>query len=245
MKRFYRDVAVRPALHQDGEGWQVTLDGRGMKTQGGAAQIVPGRALAEALAEEWSVQGETIDHTAFPLRDMADYAIDRVIADPATAIAAIMPFAETDTLCYRADEGDALRARQEESWEPLVAAAETSLGVRFARVAGITYEPHPPATRARLAEELAEMDGFTLAAVQNLASLAASLIAALAALKGDADADFLFATANLEEDWQAQQWGWEHEALARRDARAKGFALAQRFARLVQADGPSPGDPIS
>ena len=237
MKRFYKDVGVRA----EAEGWQVTLDGRGLKTQGGAAQIVPTRALADALAQEWDVQGETIDPAGFPLRDMADYAIDRVSTDPSTAIAAIMPFAETDTLCYRADEGDALRDRQEAVWEPLVAAAEKALDSRFSRVTGITYAPHPPSTRARVVEELEEMDSFTLAALQNLASLAASLIAALAALDGRQDADTLFAAANLEEDWQAQQWGWEHEALARRDARARGFALAQRFARLARdADKPEP-----
>ena len=232
MKRFYREVTVR----EHADGWQVELDGRGLKTQGGARQIVSSRALAHALAAEWDAQGDTIDAKSLPLRDMTDYAIDRVQPDPSSAIAAIMPFAETDTLCYRADDGDALRERQEEAWEPLVAAAEKALGVDFSRVAGISYTPHPPATRARIVEELEEMDSFTLAALQNLASLAASLIAGFAALDERQDADTLFALANLEEDWQAQQWGWEEEALARRDARARGFALAQRFARLARAD---------
>ena len=53
MKRFYKQVAVEAA---DG-GWRVTLDGRPLKTQGGAAQIVPRRALAEALAAEWASAG--------------------------------------------------------------------------------------------------------------------------------------------------------------------------------------------
>lgn len=237
MKRFYKDVDVRA----EAGGWQVTLDGRGLKTQGGVPQIVPTRALADALAQEWAAQGETIDPAGFVLRDMADYAIDRVSNDPAIAIAAIMPFAETDTLCYRADEGDALRERQEEVWEPLVLAAEKALDCRFSRVTGITYAPNPAETRTRIAEDLAAMDGFTLAALQNLASLSASLIAGLAALDGGQDADTLFAAANLEEDWQAQLWGWEAEALSRRDARARGFALARDFALLARdADQPEP-----
>ena len=45
MKRFYKEVSVAPA---DG-GWQVTLDGRGIKTQTGNQQFVPTRALAEAM----------------------------------------------------------------------------------------------------------------------------------------------------------------------------------------------------
>lgn len=230
MKRFYREVTV---IKQD-HGWQVALDGRGVKTQGGTPQIVPTRALADALAAEWDAQGDLIDPKSLLLRDLTDYAIDRVAPDPSAAIAAIMPFAETDTLCYRADDGDHLRERQEEAWEPLVAAAERTLGCEFSRVAGISYTPHPPSTRARIVEEMGEMDSFTLAALQNLASLGASLIAGLAALDEAQDADALFALANLEEDWQAQQWGWEAEALARREARARGFALAQRFARLAR-----------
>ena len=42
MKRFYKKVAVEEA---EG-GWRMTLDGRPIRTQGGAAQIVPTRALA-------------------------------------------------------------------------------------------------------------------------------------------------------------------------------------------------------
>ena len=71
MKRFYKDVSVEPA---DG-GFRVTLDDRPIRTQGGAAQVVPTRALAEAMAEEWRTQGEEIDPKGFALRDLADYAI--------------------------------------------------------------------------------------------------------------------------------------------------------------------------
>ena len=42
---------------------QVTLDGRGLKTVKGTAQVVPTKALAEALASEWRDQGETATNT--------------------------------------------------------------------------------------------------------------------------------------------------------------------------------------
>ena len=44
MKRFYEEVDVRKST----DGWQVTLDGRGLKTVKGTAQIVPTEALARA-----------------------------------------------------------------------------------------------------------------------------------------------------------------------------------------------------
>lgn len=234
MKRFWKDVSV--ALVSG--GWQIALDGKPLKTQRGAQQILPTRALAEALATEWRDQGETIDTAAFPLRDMADYAIDQVRTHRDETVTAILPYAETDTLCYRADDGDALRERQEEAWEPMVCDAERRFSIALPRVAGVGFAALESDTTKRLMAEVAAKDDFALAALQNLASLAASLVVGLAALDPDADEDALFAAANLEEDWQAQLWGWDSDALTRRTLRAAAFSLARRFALLANdADG--------
>jgi len=232
MKRFYRQVTVEPAAGDT--GWQVLLDGRGIRTPGRRAQVVPTRALAEAMAEEWAGQGEEIDAARFVLRDLADYAIDVVAPARAQAIAEIVPYAETDTLCYRADEGEALHRRQVEVWEPLLAAAEQRWDVHFERVSGIIHRPQPEATLARMASALAAESDFSLAALRNLASLAASLVVALAALAPGADAEALWNAANLEEDWQADLWGKDAEAEARRERRFASFAAAMRFAELAR-----------
>jgi len=232
VKRFYKTAEAAPVAG----GWQVMLDGRGLKTQGCRAQVVPTRALAERLAGEWAAQGEELVPSAFPMRDMTDYAVDMVEANPAVAIDAILPYGDTDTLCYRAIEGDSFRTRQDEAWEPILTAVELREGIAFARTAGVLHAAHPDGTRERLRARLAGMDAFTLVAVQNMAAIAASLSIALAALEPGADLDTLYAAANLEEDWQAMQWGWDEEALARRDARLKGFTLAAELAALVRQD---------
>lgn len=232
MKRFYREATVAPA----GTGWQVLLDGRAIKTVGKRDQIVPTRALAEALAREWAEQGETIDPAGFVLRDMADYAIDIVGPDRAEAVGGIVPFAETDTLCYRAEEGDALHERQGEVWEPLLTAAEQRWDVHFERIGGVIHRPQPAATLARLEAVLAAESDFSLAALRTLASLAASLVIGLAALAPGADAEALWDAANLEEDWQADLWGKDAEALALRAKRLAAFTAALRFAALARAE---------
>lgn len=229
MKRFWREVTVEPV---DG-GWRVALDGRGIKTPRGAAQVVASPRLAEALAGEWRGQGETVDPAAFGLRDLADFAIDVVAPDPAAAIARLLAFAETDTLCYRAEPDEPLAARQRALWEPLLKAAEARHGVRFERVAGVIHRAQPAATLAALRASLKARDACAIAALQTLASLAASLTVALAALEPGADAATLWAAANLEEDWQAEQWGADAEALGLRERRLQTFALAMRFAALA------------
>lgn len=228
MKRFYKEAGVAPV---DG-GWQVTLDGRGVRTPAKRAQVVPTSALAEAMAAEWAGQGEEIDPAAFMFRDMADYAIDMVATDPQVALSAILPYAGTDTLCYRDEEGSALHRRQAAHWEPLLTAAEARYDIAFERLSGIIHRPQPAATLDRLASVCAALDPFSLAALQTLTSLAASLVIGLAALAPDADAEALWDAANLEEDWQAELWGKDAEAEARRAKRLRDFSAAMRFAAL-------------
>jgi chaperone required for assembly of F1-ATPase len=229
MKRFYKNVAVEPV----NGGWRVTLDGRPIRTQGGAAQVSPTRALAEAMAEEWREQGETIDPAAFPLRDLTDFALDHVAPDRGVAAARLLPYAETDTLCYRADPDEPLFRRQEALWEPLVRAVEARHDVRLERVSGIVHRPQPPETLARLRAGLEALDPFALAAAETATRLAASLTVGLHAIEPGADAEALFAAANCEQDWQAELWGWDSQAEEDRTRRLEALRQVVRFAGLA------------
>ena len=230
MKRFWRKVTLEP----EGTGWQVALDGRRVKTAQARAQVAPTRALGEALAAEWRTQGEDVKSSGFAFRDMADYAIDIVAVDPGDAIRRILAYAEGDTLCYRAEPDEPLASRQRTAWEPLLKAAEAAHGVKFERIVGILHRPQPAATLDVLRDQLETLDPFALAALQTLASLAASLVIGLAALEPGVDADTLFAASNLEEDWQAEQWGWDYEAEAGRARKLVTFTGAARFAALAR-----------
>lgn len=230
MKRFYKEVTT---AEQDG-GWRVMLDGRPIKSVGGRLQVAPTQALAEVLAGEWAAQGEEIDPATFLFRDMTDYAIDVVGPDRDQAIRELLPYGETDTLCYRAAPGDALRREQDLVWEPLLAAAEARHGLSFARIGGVMHQPQPAGTMARLEAILAAQDDFALAALRNLAGLAASLVIGLSALDESAAALELWTAANLEEDWQAERWGRDEEAEARREKRREAFLAAARFAALAR-----------
>ncbi|MCA0910719.1 ATP12 family chaperone protein [Qipengyuania gaetbuli] len=228
MKRFYKDVTVA----RTDIGWTVQLDGRPIKTQGGKPQVLPTEALAEMLAAEWRSQGETIDPSTFRFRDMADYALDVVASDPEPVVEKLLGYAETDTLCYRADPEEPLYRRQQEIWEPLLTAFEAREGVTLHRVSGVLHKPQAEASLARLRERLAGLGAFELAALEQLTSLAASLCIGLGALEEDADTEALWAAANLEEEWQADLWGREEEAEERRAKRKRDFLAAVEFARV-------------
>ena len=57
----------------------------------------------------------------------------------------------------------------------------------------------------------------------------------LAALEDDADAQTLWNAANLEEDWQVEQWGQDAEAAERRARRFEEFLRAYEFAKAARA----------
>ncbi|WP_370189698.1 ATP12 family chaperone protein [Qipengyuania sp.] len=230
MKRFYKEATAQ----QSDLGHHVALDGRPIKTQGGQLQLVASAALAQALADEWAEQGETIDPARFAFRDMVDYALDVVPGTRAEIIEKLLRYADTDTLCYRAHPDEPLWQRQREVWDPLVEALERREGIRFERVSGILAKSHPRETMARLEARLAEMDDFTLAALEQLTALAASLCIGLAALEDGADGEALWAAANLEEDWQIEQWGEDEEAATRRARRLGEFLKAIEFVRLAR-----------
>ncbi len=74
MKRRYREVAVAAT---DG-GFGLALDGKPVNTPAGAPLAIPSRELAEAIAEEWSVQGEQVLPDTMPLMQLMATALDRV-----------------------------------------------------------------------------------------------------------------------------------------------------------------------
>ena len=92
MKRFW---AAANAVERE-EGWGVELDGKPLRTPARESLIVPTRALAEAIAEEWqSIDGE-IEPRAMPLTGLANAAIDRVQPDKAAFAAGLARYAEAD-----------------------------------------------------------------------------------------------------------------------------------------------------
>jgi chaperone required for assembly of F1-ATPase len=225
VKRFYKDVTIA-----DGA---ILLDGRTVRTPARAALAVPSPALAEAIAEEWRGQGETIDPRTMPLTGLANAAIDRAAPDPQAFVAMLAAYAETDLLCYRAAEPPDLVAAQAQAWDPLLDWARKRYDVHFAVTAGIVHIAQPPATVARLAETLAARDAFALAPMSPLVTISGSLVTALALAEGAIGADEAFDAAHLDELWQAEHWGEDQLALTTREARRADFLAAARFLALL------------
>jgi len=229
MKRFYKDVSVAP----EGPGFALRLDERPVKTPARAGLVVPSLALAEAMAAEWSAQGEEIDPRSMPLTGLANAAIDRVAPDPQAFAARLAEYAESDLLCYRADNPDKLVARQAERWDPVLAWARRRFDIELHVVTGIIHQPQSEAAVQQLARAVASRGAFELAGLSPLVTVSGSLVIALALAEGAISFEEAWAAASLDEQWQLEQWGDDADASAALEARRKDFEAGARFLELL------------
>jgi len=224
-RRFWQDVTV--------EEGSIRLDGRMLKTPARAELILPTPALAAAVAEEWRRVEEAIDPRAMPLTGLANAAIDRVAPDPAPFAQGIGRYAEADLLCYRADHPVELTARQGAAWDPLLDWARSRYDIDFRVTAGIVHVDQPEETVRRLAAAVAARDAFHLAGLSPLVTLSGSLVLALALAEGAVTEQDAWEAAELDDLWQAEQWGEDVLATTAREDKRRDFRAAARFLALL------------
>jgi chaperone required for assembly of F1-ATPase len=228
LKRFWTEALPQPA----GGGWEVALDGRPLRTPGRVPLLLPTEAMADAIAAEWAgITGE-VKPGAMPLTGLANAAVDIVSADPSGFAASLALYAASDLTCYRAEAPVELVARQAAGWEPALKAVEARHGLLFQRTAGIGHVAQPPATLQAIEALLAALPPFQLAALQPLVTISGSAVLALAHLDGALSWEEAFAASQLDEDWQAEQWGADTEAQNARAHREAEFGAAARFLAL-------------
>ncbi len=95
------------------------------------------------------------------------------------------------------------------------------------------HRPQPPVTIARLGEAIAARSPFELAALSPIVTISGSLVAALVLVEGAAPAESVWEAAELDEEWQAEQWGRDELSLAARDSRRRDFEAGVSFLRLL------------
>ena len=233
-KRFYKEAAVAA----DDGGYGVALDGRPVRTPGGAPLTVPAKALAEAIAAEWREQGDEIRPLAMPLMRLAATAIDRIGREREAIAGQIAAYGGSDLLCYRAAEPAGLVARQTEHWQPLLDWAAEEYGARLAVANGVSPVAQDAAALAALARAVERHDDFHLAGLSQLTAACGSLVLALAVVARRIGADQAVAACQLDEDWQAKKWGRDDTAAERREALAREIMSVGRFLELLQ-DAPT------
>jgi chaperone required for assembly of F1-ATPase len=229
-RRFYADVAAEARQG----GFAVLLDGRQLRTPEKSIFLAPSRALAEACADEWRAQGETVRLDSMPLTRLVNTAIDRTPGTRALSVESIAGYAATDLVCHRADSPPALVQRQTDAWNALVDWARDDLGAPLNVVTGVMAADQPPEARIAFAAAADACDDFALTGLARAVGVAGSAVIGLALQRGRLSADAAYAAACLDDLWQLETWGEDFVARQRLDALKIEFdALGAWFAALA------------
>jgi chaperone required for assembly of F1-ATPase len=237
VKRFWDTVTLQP-----GEvGYAILLDGKAMHLPGGAVLRVSAEPLAHAIAAEWQAagggKGGEVSFADTPLTRLAGTAQQRIAPDPAPTIDAIARYAESDLLCYRAERPAELVARQSRAWQPWLDWVALTYDAPLRVGSGIAFVKQQRASVAALRRAVAALDVPALAALGVAVPVLGSLVLGLAMAEGELAAATAHELGALDELYQAEAWGEDAAAAARRAAIAADIALAVRFLDLTRSAG--------
>jgi chaperone required for assembly of F1-ATPase len=231
-KRFYKEAGTAEA---EG-GFSVTLDGRPIRTPTGRMVIVPNAEIAAAMSREWQAQGETIDPLTMPLTRFANSVVEAVAGRADVVADDIAKYLQSDLLFYRAGHPEALVQREAEHWDPVLFWAADALSAHFILAEGVVHARQPE-TAVAAARAALPADPWSVAALHVVTTLTGSALLALALAHGVRDADQVWAAAHVDEDWNAEQWGQDDEAIKARAARLVDFDAATKILKALAREG--------
>lgn len=231
MKRVYKSVAVEKI---DG-GYAVCLDGRRVRSPARRDLAIPNRALADAVAAEWDTQPETVDPRAMPMMSLVATAADRVGPQRDHVISTIAGYAESDLLCYRAEEPKDLVQRQNEIWQPLLDWCDDNFNARLQVTAGIMPVRQDRAVVAAIQGAVAGYEDLPMTALHEFTAISGSIVVGLAIAEGRIGAEEGVAVAQLDEAFQIERNGEDEEAMERLANMRADIHSAATFLKLCRA----------
>lgn len=188
----------------DTEWFNVTLDGRVLRTPLGHPLTVPSSALAMAIATEWDAQDPTIIPAQMPLTTMVCTVIDQISAQPQFYRENILRYLKNDTTCYLTDpqEDRVLYRKQMQAWEELHKWAQDHIGKgKYAPARAVGNDeglimsrarkskpgaglPHPDVLVEEAEAWVNSLDAWRLIAMQAVTVEAKSFLVGMAVVRG-------------------------------------------------------------
>jgi len=230
VKRFYKIVE----LSQEGKKHFITLDGKKIRTPSRQFLMLPTPSLAQAIAGEWDDQNDDIVPASMPLTQLANTALDQTIPHRMQLIEQVAAYAATDLLCYRAAGPQDLVEQQAAGWQPLLDWGESELGAKLEVTTDLAPFKQPEQSLLAIYTAVAQLGDFTLTGLAASTAASGSVILGLALLHQRLEADEACTLAQLDEQYQSNQWGEAPDAVEQRNAVRQSILEATGFMALSQ-----------
>lgn len=224
-KRFWKSVSI---AETDG-GWGLRLDERALKTPAKDDLVLPTRALAEFLRDEWDSVDTLIDPESMPYTRLANAAADRMGNMQADVVAMLASYAETDLLCYRAAHPEELTARQATAWDAPLAWIKSAHNIALVTTTGVIPIPQAKDSLDAAQNWFARLDAYELMALHDIVSLSGSAVLGIAVADQHLSKETAWELSRIDETWQIELWGEDEDAQADTAIKRDSFMRAVMF----------------
>lgn len=127
------EIQNDPSANTSGIGarpkYALYLDNNALKTPDKGELVLPNLAVAQKVLEEWEAQEKFVLPDKMPFTSLVCTAIDLVRPDPSVSIGRLIPYLETDTICFTGGDDEEFVKLQDEIWKPI--REEFSVSVQY------------------------------------------------------------------------------------------------------------------
>ena len=224
-----REIVIKP---QDNL-FALTIKGKTLKTPLGKPLLLPNEKLAQEIAHEWAAQGDKINKSKMPLNQIACIALDLVAEKKSGVLADILPYLDTDSICYRAGDISKLFKQQNELLNPIVKWAEEKFAIKLNVTTSVMPISQYPENQPNIMRFINKYNDWQLAVFVSLVKPLASIILALALIEGRIDGKTAFQLSHLEEIYETEKWGEDDEKEATMQQKQREILAAEKFLSLL------------
>ncbi|KAG9300432.1 hypothetical protein G9A89_010057 [Geosiphon pyriformis] len=225
-RRFWEKVTLK--LDESKGIYLILLDKRVLKTPGGVPlSIQPTKkTVAYLVAGEWESQKTVIKPHLLPLTSLVARAIDTFTdlhsKQREKAILRLLPYFDTDTICYQQPFPESLVELQTLYWNPVLLWAQQFYEVEIKTTHKIIGVRQPQVTKDKLWKVVDKFDPLKLAAFERAVMTSKSYLIGLGLVEKQFTAEQATQAAQVEMVSQTMQWGQienvhdlEHEEIRR------------------------------
>lgn len=154
----------------------------------------------------------------------------------ANLIAELAAYADTDLLCYFADEPK-LYSQQVRLWEPPLRALEEAWSLQITRTRGVMPVAQPMELKQQCERVLSAYDDGALVAMAQLVTRLGSVLLAIAVQCKAVSIDEALIAAELDEGYQADEWGADADIAERLAHRGEKVRAAHSYLESLGKSG--------
>ena len=213
MKKFWKTIEIKKVSSKE---FYILLDNRKLKTPLKNELILSNHLIAKEVLKEWDQSSDIINTDDLVFYGLLSTAIDRVREEKNSYINDIINFIDTDLICYRADSPIDLVSSQNKHWDPIILLIEKYIDTKITVFKGVMPSQQSSKVHHRFKNLIVELSDVQISVLHRITNLVGSVFLSLCILKKDLTNKQAFELSFLDELWQAENWGYEEDASAKR-----------------------------